>query len=306
MRVFLTGATGFIGTRIIPELIADGHEVIGLTRSDAGARALADAGAKAHRGRLEDTASLAAGARQADAVIHTAFDHDFSRYDANCEQDRRVIAVIGAELAGSDRPLLITSSAIMGAPEDGSLAVENLFTVRSHPRSNSELASEVLLDKGVNVSVVRLPQVHDTMKQGLITPYVEMARNIGVAAFVGSGENRWSAAHVTDVARLYLLALNRAERGACYHAVAEEGVAFRHIAACVAAGLGVPSVSLSPEEAAVQLGWFALFAGEDMAASSARTRDLLGWTPQGPGLLQDLAAMDYAALAAAQPSVSGR
>jgi nucleoside-diphosphate-sugar epimerase len=298
MRVFLTGATGYIGSRIIPELLGAGHEVIGLTRSDAGEQALADVGAQPHRGSLEDSASVAAGAREADAVIHTAFDHDFSRYEANCEQDRRVIAAIGAELAGSERPLLITSAVMMGALEDGGPAIENLFTVRSHPRSSSELASEALLDRGVNVSVVRLPQVHDTVKQGLITPYVELARDTGFAAYVGAGDNRWSAAHVTDVARLYLLALDRAERGARYHAVAEEGVAFRDIAACVAAGLGLPAVSLSPEEAAVHLGWFALFASEDMAASSARTRKLLSWNPQGPGLLQDLAAMDYAACAA--------
>lgn len=293
MRVFLTGATGFIGSRILPELLGAGHEVIGLTRSEAGARALATAGAQAHLGSLEDLASLRAGAERADAVIHTAFDHDFSKYAASCEQDRHVIDALGAVLAGSDRPLLITSAVIMGAPDDGGPAVEDLFTVRHHPRSSSELAGEALLEKGVNLSVVRLPQVHDTAKQGLITPYVELAREKGVVAYVGEGENRWSAAHVLDVARLYRLALERAEEGARYHAVAEEGVALREIAATVAAGLDLSLISLSPEEAAAHFGWFAIFAAADMSAFSTWTRAQLNWSPDGPGLIADLERMDY-------------
>lgn len=298
MRVFLTGATGFIGSRILPELLGAGHEVIGLTRSEAGARALAAAGAQAHRGNLEDLAGIRAAAERADAVVHTAFDHDFSKYAASCEQDRHVIDVLGAVLAGSARPLLITSAVIMGAPDDGGPAVEALFTVRHHPRSSSELAGEALLERGVNLSVVRLPQVHDTVKQGLITPYVELAREKGVVAYVGEGENRWSAAHVLDVARLYRLALERAEPGVRYHAVAEEGVALREIAATVAAGLDLPLVSLSPEEAASHFGWFAMFVATDMSASSVRTRALLDWSPEGPGLIADLERMDYSSVTA--------
>ncbi|GLI96821.1 SDR family oxidoreductase [Sphingobium sp. BS19] len=293
MRVFLTGATGFVGSQILRELLGAGHEVIGLTRSIAGARALTDAGAQPHVGNLEDLASLRAGAECADAVIHTAFDHDFSKYAASCAQDRHVIEALGVVLAGSDRPLLITSAAIMGAPDDGGPAVEQLFTVRHHPRSSSELAGEALLEKGVNLSVVRLPQVHDTVKQGLITPYVALAREKGVAAYVGEGKNRWSAAHVLDVARLYRLAVERAEQGARYHAVAERGVAFREIAATVAAGLDLPLISLSPEQAPLHFGWFAMFAAVDMSASSAWTRVHLGWTPEGPSLIADLERMDY-------------
>lgn len=293
MRVFLTGATGFVGSQILRELLGAGHEVIGLTRSIAGARALADAGAQPHVGNLEDLASLRAGAECADAVIHTAFDHDFSKYAASCAQDRHVIEALGVVLAGSDRPLLITSAAIMGAPDDGGPAVEQLFTVRHHPRSSSELAGEALLEKGVNLSVVRLPQVHDTVKQRLITPYVALAREKGVAAYVGEGKNRWSAAHVLDVARLYRLAVERAEQGARYHAVAERGVAFREIAATVAAGLDLPLISLSPEQAPLHFGWFAMFAAVDMSASSAWTRVHLGWTPEGPSLIADLERMDY-------------
>jgi nucleoside-diphosphate-sugar epimerase len=293
MRVFLTGATGFVGSQILRELLGAGHEVIGLTRSIAGARALTDAGAQPHVGNLEDFASLRAGAECADAVIDTAFDHDFSKYAASCAQDRHVIDALGVVLAGSDRPLLITSAAIMGAPDDGGPAVEQLFTVRHHPRSSSELAGEALLEKGVNLSVVRLPQVHDTVKQGLITPYVALAREKGVAAYVGEGKNRWSAAHVLDVARLYRLAVERAEQGARYHAVAEHGVAFREIAATVAAGLDLPLISLSPEQAPLHFGWFAMFAAVDMSASSAWTRVHLGWTPEGPSLIADLERMDY-------------
>jgi nucleoside-diphosphate-sugar epimerase len=296
MRVFLTGATGFIGSRILPELLAAGHEVIGLTRSEAGANALAAAGATAHLGTLEDPAGLADGARNADAVIHTAFDHDFTNFVANCEKDRRVIAALGSVLKGSDRPLLITSGVGIGDPGDGRPAREDVFDAHHfNPRIASELAGQALLEAGVNLSVVRLPQVHDTFKQGLISPYIEMARAKGVVAYVGQGANRWAAGHVRDVAKLYVLALDRAEAGARYHAVAEEGVAARDIAEVVAAGLDLPVVSLSPDEAAPHFGWFAMFAAADMVASSAQTREKLGWVPTGPGLLDDLRQMDYSA-----------
>lgn len=294
MRVFLTGATGFIGSRIVPELLAAGHQVLGLTRSDAGAQSLAAAGAEAHRGDLEDLDSLHAGAERADAVIHTAFDHDFAHFVANCEKDRRAIAALGAALRGSDRPLLITSGTGIGDAGPGRAATEDVFNANyPNPRIASEEAGNVLLEAGVDVRVVRLPQVHDTVKQGLISPFVEMSRQNGVAAYIADGANRWPAAHVLDAAKLYALVLDQGHKGARYHAVAEEGVTARTIAEVVAAGLGVSAVSLSPAEAPAQLGWLAMFAGLDMLASSAWTRAQLGWEPTGPGLIADLQAMDY-------------
>jgi nucleoside-diphosphate-sugar epimerase len=294
MRVFLTGATGFIGSRILPELFAAGHQVIGLTRSDAGAQALLAAGAEVHRGALEDPDSLRVGAAEADAVIHTAFDHDFAYFMANCEKDRRAIAALGAALRGSDRPLIITSGTGMGNAAPGVPASEDVFNLdHPNPRSVSEMAGAEMLDSGVNVSVVRLPQVHDTVKQGLVTPYVAISRAKGVAAYVGDGGNRWPAGHVSDVARLYVLALEKGVAGARYNAVAEEGIAARDIAAVIGDGLGVPVASLSAEEAQAHFGWLAMFIGLDMPASSALTRDRLGWTTTGPGLIADLERMDY-------------
>lgn len=293
MRIFLTGATGFIGSRIVPELLAAGHQVLGMTRSDAGARALADAGAEVHRGQLEDLESLRSGAAQADAVIHTAFDHDFSNFVANCEKDRQAIKALGSALVGSNRPLLITSGTGMGSPGPGHAATEDVFnTEHPNPRSASELAGAEMSAAGVAVSVVRLPQVHDTVRQGLITPLVEVARAKGVSAYVGEGLNRWPAAHVTDVARLYRLAVER--RGpARYHAVAEEGIPVRTIAEVIGAGLGVPVTSVSAEEAAEHFGWLGAFAHMDLLASSAWTRQVLDWHPAGPGLIADLEHMDY-------------
>ena len=299
MRVFLTGATGFIGSRIVPELLAAGHQVIGMTRSDAGERTLEAAGAEAHRATLEDLDSIRAGAAKADAVIHTAFDHDFNNFVENCQKDKRVIEALGSVLKGSTRPLIITSGTGIGANRSGDLAREDVFNANHpNPRTISELTGNALLDEGVKVSVVRLPQVHDPVKQGLITPYIEMSRAKGKVAYVGEGTNRWPAAHVLDVAKLYQLVLDKGEAGARYHAVAEEGVSARDIAKVVAAGLGLPLVSLSPEEAAGHFGWFAMFAGVDMPASSAWTRERLGWNPTGPVLIDDLKAMDYTAVAA--------
>ncbi len=295
MRVFLTGATGFIGSHILPELLAAGHHVVGLTRSDAGARALAAAGVETHRGTLEDLESLRAGAAQADAVIHTAFDHDFSHFLDNCEKDRRVIATLGAALKGSARPLLITSGTGMGEAGPGQPAVETIFNAEHpNPRIASEQAGNALLEAGVDVRVVRLPQVHDTRKQGLITPFIEIARAKGMVGYVGEGANRWPAGHVLDVAKLYALVLDHGRAGARYHAAAEAGVSARAIAETVATGLGLPAVSLSAAEAPAYYGWMAMFATLDMPASSDRTRAELGWSPTGPGLIADLAAMDYA------------
>ena len=294
MRVFLTGATGFIGSRIIPELLARGHQVLGMTRSDAGASALSAAGAEAHRGDLEDPQSLAEGAAKADAVIHCAFDHDFSNFVANCEKDARVIKAMGGALKGSAKPLLITSGTGIGSPGPGELAREDVFdTSHPNPRIASELAGQELLAAGVNVSVMRLPQVHDPVKQGLITPLLDGIRQKGVAGYVGEGRNRWPAAHVVDVARLYVLAIERAEAGARYHAVAEEGVTAKAIAETLAEGLRIPAVSVPPNEAADHFGWMAMFVGLDMPASSAWTRHTLDWEPTGPSLISDLKRMDY-------------
>jgi nucleoside-diphosphate-sugar epimerase len=295
MRVFLTGATGFIGSRIVPQLIGAGHQVLGLTRSDAGARSLEAQGAAAHRGDLEHPATLTAGAEQADAVIHCAFDHDFSNFLANCAKDKAAIEALGAALKGSDRPLLITSGTGIGGHGDGRPATEDVLdTSHPNPRIVSELTGNALLDAGVNVSVMRLPQVHDTVKQGLITPMIEAWRAAGAVAYVGDGANRWAAGHIDDVALLYRLAIEQAQPGWRHHAVGEEGITAKEIAETVAAGLGVPVRSIAPDEAPAYFGPFAMFASLDMPASSAITRERLGWTPVGPTLIEDLAAMDYA------------
>lgn len=298
MRIFLTGATGFIGSALVPELINAGHQVIGMTRSDAGAQSLAAAGAEVHRGTLEDPESLRSGAAKADGVIHTAFDHDFSRFVENCEKDRHAIRALGAALAGSDRPLVITSGTGMGNHEPGQPGTEDVFnTSHPNPRIASELTGAELLNAGVNVSVVRLPQVHDTRKQGLITPFIAIAREKGVAAYIGEGRNRWPAAHLLDVARLYRLALEKREPGARYNAVDEEGVEVREIAEAIGRGLNVPAVSISREEAADYFGWMSAFAGMDFPASSVQTRARLGWHPTGPSLIADLDAMQYGEVA---------
>ena len=294
MRIFLTGATGFIGAAIVPELINAGHHVIGMTRSDAGAQALIDAGAEVHRGTLEDPESLRSGAAKADAVIHTAFDHDFSRFVENCEKDKRAIAALGSVLAGSDRPLIITSGTGMGSGEHGQLATEDVFNVsHPNPRIASEVAGNALLEAGVNVSVVRLPQVHNPFKQGLISPLVAIAREKGVSAFVGEGRNRWPAGHLSDVARLYRLAVEKRQQEARYHAVGEEGISSREIAEALGRGLNLPVVSISPDEAASHFGWMAMFVGLDMPASSVQTQARLDWHPTGPTLIADLNEARY-------------
>ncbi|MBO0345148.1 SDR family oxidoreductase [Roseibium sp. CAU 1637] len=294
MRVFLTGATGFIGSKIIPELLKADHEVLGLTRSDAGAEALASMGADAYRGTLEFPAGLIAGVENADAVIHTAFDHDFSNYAANCEKDRKVIETIGAALKGSKRPFLITSAVGFGQPDNGGPAIEDVFnTAQAHPRIASELAANSLLEQGLDMRIMRLPQVHDLYRQGLVSYYIDIIREKAAAPFIGDGSNAWSAGHVTDVAKLYVLALDKGLAGARYNAVAEEGVSMRAIVETVAQGLGITTKSIAREEAQAEFGWFAMMAGADMAASSALTRERLGWTPSGPDLLSDLKSMDY-------------
>jgi nucleoside-diphosphate-sugar epimerase len=292
MRVFVTGATGFIGSTIVRELIGAGHQVLGMARSDAGAQSLLAAGAEVHRGDLEDLESLRSGAAQAEAVIHTAFNHDFSKFAANCEDDRRAIEALGDALAGSNRTLIVTSG--IGPLAPGHLATEDM-EVSFHPAMPrvSEQTALAQVARGVNVSVVRLPQVHDTVKQGFVSYTVRLAREKGVSAYIGEGLNRWAAAHVADVAHLYRLALEKREAGAKYHAVGEEGVSMREIAEAIGRGLKVPVVSLSREEAAAHFGWLAMFAGLDMPASSVQTRQKLGWNPAGPGLIADLDNMRY-------------
>ena len=294
MRIFLTGATGFIGSAIVAELINAGHQVLGLTRSEAGAKSLAAAGAEVHRGDVEDLESLRRGAAMSDGVIHTAFNHDFSKFVANCETDRRAIEAMGSVLAGSDRPLLITSGTGMGNTAPGQPASEENFNPNHpNPRKASELAGASVAERGVNVLVMRLPQVHDTVKQGLITYLVAVAREKGVSAYVGEGLNRWPAVHRLDCARLYRLAIEKGSAGARYNAVAEEGVGFREIAETIGRGLKVPVVVKSPEEAGDHFGWLAVFTGYDMPASSTLTQQRLGWRPTGPGLISDLDRMKY-------------
>ena len=288
MRVFVTGATGSIGSALVSELIGAGHQVLGLCRSEAKAPALAAAGAEVHRGSLDDLDGLKAGAAAADGVIHLAFNHDFSTYMANCQDDRRVIEALGAALAGSERPLIVTGG-IIGATEDGPAA-----SSAEVPRAASEEAALALAAGGLNASVVRLPQVHDPVVQGLVTPIIMMAREKGVMAYIGEGANRWPAAHISDVARLYRLAIEKAAPGARWHAVGEEGVAMRDIAETIGRRLKLPVKSIAQEEAGDYFGWLGMFAGRDMPASSVLTRQKLGWEPTGPGLIADLERLQLA------------
>lgn len=290
MRVFVTGATGFIGSAVVKELIAKGHQVLGLCRADDKAAALAAAGAEVHRGAIEDADSLKKGAARADGVIHLAFNHDFSRYAANCDDDRGVIKTLGSVFAGSDRPLIVTSGTGITNTAPGRAAREDGPTISSNliPRAASEEAAAAVAAEGVNVSVVRLPQVHDTHRQGLVTFLIATFREKGVCAYIGDGHNRWPAAHVLDVARLYRLAIEKAEPGAKYHAVAEEGVPMRDIVEALGARLKLPVKSITAAEGAAFFGWMAVFAERDVPAASELTRQKLGWRPSECSLLTDL------------------
>jgi nucleoside-diphosphate-sugar epimerase len=291
MRIFVTGATGFVGSAVVQELLGAGHQVLGLARSDAGAEALRRAGAQAHRGSLSDLDSLKSGAAEADGVIHTAFNHDFSKLAENCEEDRRAIEAMGEVLEGSQRPLLVTSGLALLA--QGRLATESDAANSAFPRA-SEAAASAAAQRGVRAASVRLAvSTHGAGDHGFVPRLINIAWEKGVSAYVGDGSNRWPAVHRFDAARVYRLALERGAIDGPYHAIAEEGVPLKAIAETIGRQLGLPVMAKSPEEAQAHFGWFSLFAGMDIAASSARTRSLLDWRPGGPTLLQDMNDADY-------------
>ena len=296
MRVFVTGATGFIGSALVRELIEAGHQVLGLCRNEAKAAALAAAGAAVHRGSLDDLDSLKQGAAQCDGAINLAFNHDvfndFARFTEAGQQEQRAIEAIGSVLAGSARPFVLTSGTGLLSP--GHLATEQAPLPPSGlalPR-NPEAAGAALIAQGVNVSIVRLPQVHDTHRQGLVSRCIAIALEKRYLAYVGEGVNRWPAAHVLDVARLYRLALEHGHSGAAYHAVGEQGVALRDIANTLGTRLELPVKSLTAQDAERYFGWLAAFAAADIPASSDWTQRTLGWHPGGRGLLADLERLE--------------
>jgi nucleoside-diphosphate-sugar epimerase len=292
MRVFVTGATGFIGTAVVLELIDAGHQVLGLARSDAAAKSLVTAGADVHRGSLEDLESLRGGAAAADGVIHSAFIHDFSNYGPAAEADRRAIETLGRALAGSDRPLIVTSGTLL-VQRQGSLATEEDAHNPNFPRKSEE-ATLALAAGGVRASVLRLPpSVHGNGDHGFVPRLISIAREKGVSAFIGDGLNRWPAVHRLDAAHLYRLVLEKGTAGASYHGVADEGVPTREIADAIGRGLNVPVVGKSSEDAADHFGWIARFFGIDGPASSAQTQERLGWRPVQPELIADLNAEHY-------------
>ena len=290
MRVFVTGATGFIGSAIVQELLGAGHQVLGLARSGAAAQSLTAAGATAHMGTLEDLDSLRRGAAASEGVIHAAFIHDFAQYAAAGETDRRAIEALGEVLAGSSRALVVTAGLAgfaLGRP------VTETDAPAAGPRQ-SEPAALALAARGVRASVVRLaPSVHDRGDYGFVPTLINIARDTGVAAYVGDGGNRWPAVHRLDAARLFRLVLEQGAAGARYHGAAEEGVPMRDIASVIGRHLSLPVVSKIAEEAAAHFGWMARFVGMDAPASSTRTQQELGWQPTGPSLLADLEQGSY-------------
>jgi nucleoside-diphosphate-sugar epimerase len=294
MRVFVTGATGFIGTELVKELIEVGHQVRGLTRSEAGVEQLKAVGAEVHRGDLTDLDSLRSGATGMDVVVHLAFSHDFSKFAQNAADEIKAIEALGSVMKPG-KLFVVTSGVGLTSGEPGHVRTESDPPVDSPaiPR-RPEQAAQAVADKGVHVAIVRLPQVHDTRKQGLVPLLTQTAREKGVSVYLGDGANRWAAAPLKDVAHLYRLAVEKTGPGVTvYNAVQEEGVSAREIAETIGRGLKVPVVSIAPEKAGEHFGWFAHFAALDMPATSEWTRRTLGWVPTGPGLIEDLTNMKY-------------
>ena len=294
MRVFVTGATGFVGSAVVQALLQAGHQVLGLARSEASAQALTDAGADVHRGSIEDLQSLASGAAQADGVIHTAFIHDFSQFLENCEKDRLAIGALGAALKGTDKPLIVTSGTALVS--NGQLATENDLPEPQgqNPRIASDRAAAALAEQGVHVSLVRLPpSVHGAGDHGFVPMIIAMAREKGESAYIGAGQNLWPAVHRLDAARVFVLALEKGASNAIYHANSEQGVPFREIATLIGKHLNLPVVSKNAQEAGEHFGWFTHFASLNNPTSSQITREVLGWKPEHQDLLTDIDTAGY-------------
>jgi nucleoside-diphosphate-sugar epimerase len=293
MRVFVTGASGFIGSAVVPELLAAGHQVLALARSDSSANTLAAAGAEVQRGDLNDPESLRSGAAAADGVIHLGFIHDFNNFEASVRTDRRAIDTIGGVLEGSGRPFVLAAGTLGLAP--GRLATEDMsFAAMSHGRAANWMAALRLAEQGVRVSFIRLaPTVHGEGDHGFVKRLIDIAREKGVSGYIGDGASRWNAVHVQDAARLFRLALEKAPAGAMLHAVADEGVPIRTIAEIIGRKLRIPVASIAPDAASAHFGWLAYFFAIDQPASSALTRERMDWHPTHPGLIEDLEAGHY-------------
>ncbi|OON38733.1 NAD-dependent dehydratase [Izhakiella australiensis] len=290
MKVFVTGASGYIGQAVVKELLDNGHSVLGMARSEEGIRLLQALGAEVHQATLEETDKVLEGVRQSDGVIHLAFNHDFSRFAQNCADDCALVSAMCEALEGTQKPLLITSGILIVDLPAGALAKEDspCKTVAQSPRAASEDAVRKAAQKGVRAAIVRLSQVHDVHRQGLISYAIALGKEKGELAWVGSGESQIAAVHLSDAARLYRLALERAEAGAVYHGVGESGVKAADIVRAAGKRLGLPVRSIAAQEAGAYFGWLNMMASSDMPASSERTQQQLNWTPRGPGLLHDL------------------